>query len=389
MSAKKIKLGVLGPLCTNGGIGMMRGALMAAEDLNEQGGILGRELEVVTCDDSIHGISVPFKCVSGFIKLVQDDKVNLVVGPYSSHCALEILDLLQKYKTLVITSGAVADTIDHRIAANPEKYKYFFRTMISASSQALNFWEYFRETIIKKFNVEKIAVFYEKLVWTNAHLTVFKKMAEKDGVQISHFAAINVVKPSFTLHLKKVKDKGVQSIIEVFSLIDTSDLVCKWADMKIPAILTGGDVTAMDSYFWERTGGKCFSQIVAHYGFRTPITPKTIDFYDRYVVKFGCQPNFQSFFAYDSVMIWAFAVKEAGTVQPEKVYNKLLEITYEGVAGRFEFDPISHSARAGPDLINGIYVQWQSNGERIPVWPKTLCPKGRTVVLPPHIKFFK
>lgn len=366
---------------------MVNGVLMAVEDLNRRGGVLGKELEVTAYDDSIYGISVSSKSVSGFIELVQNNKVSLIVGPYSSHCALEILDLLQSYKTMIVTSGAAADIIDKRIAANPEKYKLFFRTMISASSQALNFWEYFRETIVEEFNIEKIAILHEKLIWADAHLAVYKKMAKNDGLEISYLAAVDVVKPNFTRHLKKVKDRGAQAIIEVFSLVDTTNLICKWADMKIPAILTGSDANAMDSGFWERTNGKCFSQIVVHYGFRAPITSKTIDFYDRYIARFGRHPSFQSFFAYDSVMIWARAVEEAGDLEPDKVSEKLLEMKYEGVTGRFEFDPVTHSPRAGPNLISGVYVQWQDNGEKIPVWPKNLRPKGKTIVLPPHISF--
>lgn len=382
--SEKILVGVLGPLSTVGGRGMKNGVFMAVEELNKRGGLLGRELDVIVYDDSDAGVSIPSKSALGYIKLADESKVSLVVGPYSSHCALEILDLLQKHRVMIVTSGAVADAIDHRIIADPERYKYFFRTLMNASSQAMIFWQYFRETIIKNFNVKKVAVFYENLLWTDAQLAVFERMADQDGVEIAYLAAIDLVKPNFAPKLKRAKKMGIQAIIEVFSLANTSDLVKKWADLKVPAILTGGDVAAMDPRFWEQTDGKCYSQIVVHYGFRTPITSKTVQFYDKYLIRFGHHPNFQSYFAYDAVMVWASAVERLGVINPDKVHDELLQMEYEGVGGKYRFDPVSHSVRVGPDLVTGIYVQWRSSGERVPVWPKRLLPSEETVVvLPP------
>lgn len=381
---KVIVVGVLGPLSTVGGRGMLNGVLMAVEDLNKRGGVLGRRLAVSTYDDSEAGVSIPDKSALGYVKLVDENKVSLVVGPYSSHCALKILDLLPKKRVMIVTSGAVADVIDQRIIYAPWKYKYFFRTLMNASSQAMVFWQYFRETIIENFDVRKVAVFYENLVWTNAHLAILEKMAEQNGVEIGYMASIDPVKPNFTPKLRKVKHIGAQAIIELFSLVDTSLLVKKWADLKVPAILTGGDVAAMDINFWEKTGGKCYSQIVVHYGFRAPITSKTINFYDRYLVRFGQHPNFQCYYAYDAVMIWASAVERIGIIDPDKIHDELLRMEYEGVGGKYKFDSSSHSVHVGPDQVTGLYIQWQSGGKRVPVWPKRLRPsKEISVVLPP------
>lgn len=385
-SSRKILIGVLGPLSTIGGKGLLNGVLLAVEDTNKKGGLLGKQLDIVTYDDSEAGVSIPSKSTPGYTKLANESKVSLVVGPYSSHCALDILDLLPKHKVLIVTSGAVADTIDRRIVNNPQKYKYFFRTLMSASSQAVIFWQYFRETIIKNFNVKKAAIFYEDLVWTDAHLEVYKKMAKQDEVEITFLAPIDPVKPNFARNLQKAKKLGVQAIIEVFSLINTSDLVKKWADLRVPAILTGADVASMDPRYWDQTNGKCYSQIVVHYGFRAPITSKTVDFYDRYLTRFACHPNFQSYFAYDAVAIWASAVEKAGDLSSDKVHDELLQIEHEGVGGRYKFDPFSHAVHVGPDWVAGVYVQWQSGGYRVPVWPKKLIQSKETkIVLPPWI----
>jgi len=207
-SIKKILVGVLGPLSTGGGRAMLNGVLLAVEDLNKTGGILGRELDVVVYDDSEAGVSIPSKSALGYAKLADESKVSLVVGPYSSHCALEILNLLRKHRVMVVTSGSVADAIDYQIAADPERFKYFFRTLMNASSQAKDFWLFFRERIIKNFQIKRVAIFYENLLWTDAHLAVYKRAAEQDGVDIVYLAAIDPVRPVFARRLKEARKGG-------------------------------------------------------------------------------------------------------------------------------------------------------------------------------------
>src|SRR2546428_12825719 len=85
LAQKPVKIGVLTPLSPPGdasaGQFIVRGAKMAADDVNARGGVLGgRKIELVTEDDS----GTPEKGVAGFRKLATLDQVVAVVGPVLS-----------------------------------------------------------------------------------------------------------------------------------------------------------------------------------------------------------------------------------------------------------------------------------------------------------------
>src|SRR5262244_3099626 len=78
-----IKIGVLTPLSppgdAAGGQFIVRGARMAADDINARGGLLGgRKVEIVAEDDS----GTPEKGVAAFRKLATQDHVAAVIGQY-------------------------------------------------------------------------------------------------------------------------------------------------------------------------------------------------------------------------------------------------------------------------------------------------------------------
>lgn len=380
-----IKIGVLGPLLTPAGRGMLEGVTLAIETINKRGGVLGRYLEVVPYDDAEAGISKSEKGLAGYIKLSTEDKVSVIIGPYSSHVALALLDLLPKYKTLIVTSGAIADEIDKKIAENPTKYKYFFRTHMNATGEAIILWDYLTD-ICKSLNITKIAIFYENLAWTQGIIEYSKSKAQELGFNLVFLAPIDPTTKSYISELRTAKDKGAQLIYTLFSLADTTVLIKEWYEQKIPAFITGGDMMAEDPTFWNTTAGKAYSYTIVHWGFRAPITNKTEEFYDDYLERFGHTPNFQSYLAYDAVMIWAQAAETTGKLDSDNVADTLLENIYEGVAGRYKFSTTSHSVYVGKNWKTGIYVQWQDNGEQVPIWSSEFLPPGKSIVLPPWMR---
>src|SRR5262249_61060990 len=85
LAQKTVKIGVLTPLSPPGDAGagqlILRGAKMAAEDINARGGILGgRKVELVIEDDS----GTPEKAVAALRKLATQDQVSAVMGQFPS-----------------------------------------------------------------------------------------------------------------------------------------------------------------------------------------------------------------------------------------------------------------------------------------------------------------
>ncbi|MBI2561935.1 MAG: ABC transporter substrate-binding protein, partial [candidate division NC10 bacterium] len=71
-----------------------RGYQLCAKHMNEKGGVLGRKIEFVLYDDQ----SQPATGVRLYEKLITQDKVDAVMGPYSSAITEAVANVNEKYK---------------------------------------------------------------------------------------------------------------------------------------------------------------------------------------------------------------------------------------------------------------------------------------------------
>ena len=89
------------------GQGHLRCYQLCVKHLNEKGGVLGRKLEVVRYDDG----SDPATAVRLYTKLITQDKVDLVLGPWSSAITDAVADVTEKHKMPMVAPSAAATSI--------------------------------------------------------------------------------------------------------------------------------------------------------------------------------------------------------------------------------------------------------------------------------------
>ena len=77
----------------------LRGSQLCVKHLNDKGGVLGRKLELVVYDDG----SDPATAVRLYEKLITQDKVDLVLGPYGSPITDAVADVTEKHKMPMVT----------------------------------------------------------------------------------------------------------------------------------------------------------------------------------------------------------------------------------------------------------------------------------------------
>lgn len=90
-SGEPLKIGLLAPTRTLLGGQAVEAAQIAAAMINEAGGAAGRKIELLVYDDA----NSPVESVSGVQRLVDQDGVKIVVGPYGSTQALAVLPVAQ------------------------------------------------------------------------------------------------------------------------------------------------------------------------------------------------------------------------------------------------------------------------------------------------------
>src|ERR671918_2917715 len=94
------------------------GYQLCIKDLNAKGGILGRKAELVVYDDQ----SMPATAVRLYEKLITEDKVDAVMGPYSSPVSEASANVTEKYKKVMVAPLAATTSIFKRPPGKERRY---------------------------------------------------------------------------------------------------------------------------------------------------------------------------------------------------------------------------------------------------------------------------
>ena len=124
-----IKIGVIGPMDTKYGTAMEKAVKLAAEEINAQGGILGKKIVVVTANTKLN----PNTATSEFRRLAVDEGCKVIIGGFSSGVALSMMDVMAETKVLWL-GDASSPRLTDNVAKDYEHYKYYFRPLVLNAS---------------------------------------------------------------------------------------------------------------------------------------------------------------------------------------------------------------------------------------------------------------
>ena len=362
--AETIRIGSLGPVQLVPGIGIHNAAKMAIEEINEAGGIHGKKVELFIGDTE----GKPEKGITALKKLVLEDKVDVLVGCYSSGVALALQPYLPRYKIVYIASGTASIALTNNVKKDYKKYKYFFRDMINSDVRQQQ-WatKFLTEFVHGKLGFKKFAILAENTKWVQEYGPNLKKDLEKAGLEVVFYEMFDIDIKDFSPTFVKIKLNGAQWIAQIVSHAASISLTKAWADTKT-APMGLCNVASMDSKFWDMTSGKCEGEITYNFIARAPLTDRTIPMWDKYVKKYGTNPVYTTGFTYDSVYMLSEVIKQKKSLKSDDIIDGLENISYKGVLhSETGFDKESH------DLLEGRYVmpmvQWQKGGKQVVIWP--------------------
>jgi branched-chain amino acid transport system substrate-binding protein len=378
--SKPLRIGVPTSVQLQVGRDTLTAVKMAVEEVNKKGGILGRKVEFVSADETEN----PETGISAIRKLVADEKVDVLIGGYTSGVTLAQLPHISAAKMIYLGVGAASPSITNKVKTDYDNYKYIFRVgPINAAHQARGLVDYISNFVIGELGYKKIAIVGENAKWVQDLVPVLSKGAKEIGAEIKLTELFDTQTSDFSPLLAKVKTSGAQYMIVMVSH-GSSDIFAKqWHDAQVPVPYGGIDVKSMDGDFFSRIGGKSISQVAGNFAVRAPLTKKTVPFFDEFKKRSPNYPVYTAYFAYDAVLLYADAVKRAGSFDTDKIIKELEKTKHEGIAGEITFDE-NHDVQTGKGKANLVFAQWQEKGERVVIYPKEL--RTGNFILPPWMK---
>ena len=390
-SSETIKIGFLGDLDGVVGRPSWQAAILAVEEINAEGGILGKQIELMG-EDHDGGVD-PVILTNALTKLITSDNVDFIVGGVGGGQPETLVqDIIAQHKIICVSGATIPDEITQRVLDDYDTFKYYFSTMFNQTCGKLGMTDsmiHIRE--LTGFN--KIGYLAEDLPWNKGMREGLDIFLPENGFDLVYKGKFPLDTVDFSSYFAAAEAAGVEVIVPMIALDGGIPFCKEYYDRQSPMLVFGGsNLLASDPRGWEWTGGKCnnmdFAEVPTTTGY--PFTSKTLQTRDAYMNRWGEPITWTAAIYYDAIkFILKDAIERAGTIETEAVIKALEQTSVETSNARDFVFTESHGLMMGTDANdpNADYsivmgFQWQ-DGVQVPVDPtKIMEEAGAALTFP-------
>jgi len=362
-ASESIKVGIVLPLTgaqAKFGEIEKRSFEMAAEEINGQGGVNGKKLELLFEDDT----GRPDVGRAAIEKLISRDKVPVLTGGYSSSVTQAATAVAQQFKVPFLVTTGSADDITEK------GYEYIFRINPTSS-------EYFNpfESLLKKVGgIKTMALLYENTQFGQSSAKDVDASAKSMGIDVVVREGYQAGAIDFKPLLSKVKAKNPDIIYMVSYVMDAALLMVQSKELDInPKMFAGGGAGFTLPEFQQRAGAAAEYVYSATLWTEDVPYPGAREYYEKYVKRFKSETEYHGAEAYASMYVVADALKRAKSITPRDIREALAATDMMTAFGPVKF--ISYGKKTQQNKLPTTFVvQWQK-GKMETVWPENAAKK--------------
>ncbi|HWX55141.1 MAG TPA: ABC transporter substrate-binding protein [Verrucomicrobiae bacterium] len=285
---------------------------IALDELNAKGGVLGKKIELDFYDDQ----SKSDQAVQGVSKLIDQDRVPLILGSYSSESTKAIVpSMIQRQVPLIIPTATADNVMDSR---SP----WIFRVCAGAA-------DYARATLafLKSNGAPKtMAIVYENTNFGQANMKAMTAAANEAGIKLVAVESYEAKSPDYKAVLQRVKKANPDVIYFCSYLLDATTLMrqAQEVDLNPQYYTSAGTGFAAAEFPTPKGAGKN-----AEYTFSTsqwlPEAKWTgsREFDAEYFKRYNSHPAYHATQAYASLRAAVQAIDDAKSTDPAKIKDAL------------------------------------------------------------------
>lgn len=305
-----IKIGAIDPL-TGGqavfGQDSINGKMMAVEELNANGGVLGRQIELISEDDAAQAA----QAATVATKLITQDKVCAIAGAHGSSSTLAVMEVLNKYGVPCVTPGSSSPMI------TSSGCKWISRGIPDDRLQSRILVKYAAETD----GVKKLGVLYSNDDYGKGGFDAATLAGEEYNVEIigETFMADD---QNFTTQISKLKDAGCDGVM-MWCVYSPASMICKQIRDMGWEVKRYASPGINNPQAFELSDG-AIDGVINTTGFVAADPDEYVqDWIARYQEKYGIEASQTAAVGYDSIMLIAQAMERAGSTDAEKVQEEI------------------------------------------------------------------
>src|SRR5689334_10135527 len=345
-----IKIGVTQPLTgavAAAGNYVVEGAKVAESQINAAGGVLGKKLQLVIEDNK----SNPTEAVATAEKLINSDKVPVLMGAWSSTLTLAVMPKLEEYKVPMVVETSSSGKIT--TSGNP----YIFRISPTSQMEAKAF-----EKLVGAFKIKKADFLSVNNDWGRGSADEFSKMLKSHGIETGVIEYMDPKATDLSAQLAKIKASGGDTLFLTTSVEQVTLALKQAKDQQMThRIITTGGSAAPD-------------QLIAHAGAAADGTSHLV-FFAPWFPDAAAHPEIAKAFAadwtkmgfnaaglpegfrgYDGIQTIVAAIKAAGKPDAEAIRAAMWDVKVKGLNGDIAFIKEGPAGKESGQNVPSVYV---------------------------------
>jgi branched-chain amino acid transport system substrate-binding protein len=338
--------------------GYRRALLLWEEEVNAAGGLLGRRVEVRLRDDRSQAV----RARSEYEKLIEES-ADVLIGPYGSAATLMGAAVAERARRVMVNGAGPARTVHQRAP------QYLFQSVIPYASYGAGVLE-----LAKAAGIERLFILGRDDPRSRDMAEATAELARAQG-----FAAVERVSytggsADFELQVKLARATGAQAWIAFGEVREAADMVRTFKRLDYAPQLFFARAAAEPTFVDLLGQDAEFSVGTMEYDARFA-TPGNEAFAKAYAARWAEPAGVSAAQGYAAATVLAAALREAGSLEPQKLRAALTRLEIGTVLGPYRIDPANGSQTGMRATVAQIL-----RGRPAVVWPREL--ETANVLLP-------
>lgn len=307
----EIVVGILLPMTganAPDGQDMYNGAVFAVEEINENGGVLGKKIKLVVEDDACD----PQMATSAANKLVAN-QVTAVVGGYCSGATLPATGVFNKAGMPLIIPAANSSRLSE------QGFNNIFMINGMVPDQAKKAVDYFMNE-----NAQNIAVIHDNTAYARDLADFAKQFVEEAGGQVIAFEAINPEEKDFGAIMTKMNSLNPDAIYFTGYYSAGGLMVRQFKQKNVSGLFMGGDGSFHETII-EIAGSENAEGILISATPTAEFLPGADTFVEEYRGVYNIPPGPYTALTYNAMLLLADSIERANSTESEEITKALAD----------------------------------------------------------------
>lgn len=333
------------------GVPAHNGYKLCEADINANGGVLDRNIEFIIYDDE----SSTDKAIELYEKLITEDKVDAIMGPYGSTLTEAVAPVTEKHEMVHISPLAATSSIWE------QGREFLFMVLPPAELFLAGLID-----IADQNDFSRIAIIQEDALFPKAAGEGAKTLAEERGMEITLHETYPAGSQDFSEIVEQISSSNTEVVGMAASTLSGFIAFVKELHEQEVDLKMFGSSGAVTEYQQEL--GALAENTFGLSAWEPSVpNPGAEEFAEAYENEFGMTPSFHAAGAYGSCQLFVEAIKNTRSLNQEILRNELLSMETTTIFSDFSVDE-----RGYQTANKGLFIQWQ-DGKKEVVWPEDMA----------------